>query len=375
MKLIEINKKEFLDFVSKQENNNFYQSREWAEVMRKSGWHTYFLGLDHNGQLKSALMMVARELPFTKKRIFYCPRGFVLNMKDLELLRILTNELRNFITERNGIFLKIDPYVLLKEIDSGKYVDDNNKCIDVLRSLGYIEMDSNYSKPHYINKISLDDNFYDNFDSSTKNTIEMNKNKFFYIHDIDNKEELNKVLRVIKESHNKTNQLIYKLEDMYEILDKDEIVKISLLEMDIDKYVENAKDVKEKEDALEYRRKYAHKIILGCNVSICYNNEMFSVCSAMNDNFKDLLGQYNMHYELMNWAKENGYTSFNFFIDNVEKEGELTTYYKNFGGTTYELLGEFDLVVKKKPYIRFYKKSKKHNKKITDFKPKNKIIK
>ena len=50
MKLREISKKEYEDFCDDVQEKNIFQSKEWAEVKRRFGYHTYFVGLDQSGK-------------------------------------------------------------------------------------------------------------------------------------------------------------------------------------------------------------------------------------------------------------------------------------------------------------------------------------
>ena len=118
MRLKEINKKEFFDFCSKQSTNNFHQSRQWAEYKRLDGWHTYFVGLDQNGKIKAAALLLSKEIPIIKKRAFYAPYGIIINYKDLELLRSFTKNIKEYLKEKKALFLKIKPYLSIQELDN-----------------------------------------------------------------------------------------------------------------------------------------------------------------------------------------------------------------------------------------------------------------
>ena len=377
MKLREINKKEFFDFCKTNPTNNFFQSKEWAELKRLDGWHTYFLGIDQNGKIRAATMLLSRELRIIKKRVFYAPRGFIINFKDLELLRVFTKELKIFIKERKGILLRIDPYFSLKDLDSnGNYIQgsyNNDKCIDILRSLGYIQMSNNFTKPNTLYILELNgknnDELLNDMDESTKTTILTNENKQIYTRDIEDN-EINKVFDIIKNSHNITNY-ISNIENFYHIFKNN--LNIRVIEIDIDKYVVNASNEQEKKEALDLQYKYGHKLILGCSISIFYDKEVTTVCSAINDKFIDLLPNYTLTWENIKWAKKNGYEIYNFYaIDDILENNKQYQYYKGFGGKVLKLLGEFDLVINKFFYKRYYKYTKKHNLRITDFTKKNK---
>lgn len=375
MKLREINKKEFSDFCKNNPTNNFFQSKEWAELKRLDGWHTYFLGLDQNGKIRAVTLLLSREIPIIKKRIFYAPRGFIINFKDLELLRVFTKEIKKFIKEKKGIFLRIDPNFPLKQLDiNGNYVQggyNNEKCIDILRSLSYQQIDSNFTKPTTLYKLNLDgknnEELLNNMNEETKTIILDNERKSIYIRDIDDN-EINKVFDIINNSHNIQNYINNDVREFYRIFKS--ILDIKIVEIDIDKFIDNSINDNEKEKALELQYRCGHKVILGCSLSICYDNELTTVCSAINDKFIDLLPQYTLSWEIIKWAKKNSYETYSFYTieGNLDDNNKIYQYYKGFNGYVVKLLGEFDLVINKFLYKRYYKYSKKHNLKITDFK-------
>ncbi len=51
------------------------------------------------------------------KKIFYAPQGFLIDYKNYDLLEVFTKEIINFVKEKNGIYLKIDPEILTTEKD------------------------------------------------------------------------------------------------------------------------------------------------------------------------------------------------------------------------------------------------------------------
>ncbi len=380
MKLREINKKEFSDFCKNNPNSSLFQTKEWAEFKRADGWHTYFLGLDQNGKIRACTMILSREIPFIKRRIFYAPRGLVINYKDLELLRLFTKYLKDFIKERKGIFLRIDPYLSLKELDNnGNYIQggyNNDKCIDILRSLGYIQLGSNLTKPNKLYSLKLEgknnEEILSNMSDDIKNTICINEHKSIYTREI-NDDEIDKVVDIVNSNKCTANFIDGDIKEFYQIFKKNKMVSIKFVEMDIDAYLLNASDEKEKQEASDFQYKYGHKVILGCSISVCYLKEITTLCTVIIDRFKDLLPLYTLSYENIKWAKKNSYETYNFYgITNNLENDVLYNYYKGFNGNVIELLGEFDLVVNTFLYKIYYKYSKKHNKKITDFK-KNKL--
>ncbi len=374
MRLKEINKKEFFDFCSKQSTNNFHQSRQWAEYKRLDGWHTYFVGLDQNGKIKAAALLLSKEIPIIKKRAFYAPYGIIINYKDLELLRSFTKNIKEYLKEKKALFLKIKPYLSIQELDnSGNYIQggyDNRKCIDILRSLNYIEMD-NYVDSNTFYKLDIKnksaEDILNNMDNATKDTILTNEKKAIYTRDIDSS-EFDTIIEIINNSSNKVNFIKKNISEFFEIFNEDKLLNIKLLEIDIDKYMKSAQTKAEFEEAKQLEYEFAHKVIVGCIVSICYGKEVTTICSIIQDRFKDMLMQYNMYYEVIKWAIDNNYELYNFNAINsyLNNENELYQLYKGFNGNIVKLLGEFDLIFNTFIYKQYYKYCKRKNITIND---------
>ncbi len=375
MKLKEINKKEFFDFCNTHQTNNFHQSRQWAEYKRLDGWHTYFVGLDQNGKIKAAAMLLSKEIPVIKRRVFYAPYGFIINYKDLELVRSFTKHITEFINNKKAIFVKIKPYLSLKELDNnGNYIQggyDNSKCIDVLKSLNYIQMDT-YLEANTFYKLNIKDKSYEdilnNMDETLKNTIISNEVKAIYSRDIESN-EFDKIINIISNSSNKINHIGNNIKEFLQIFSDDKNVNVKVLEMNIDKYIENAKTDTEVKEAKEFEYNYGHKVIVGCVISVCFGNEVTTVCYAVQDKFKDMLIECSINYEVIKWAIENNYEIYNFgAIDDNLENNKLYQRYKGFNGNVVKLLGEFDLILNTFIYKQYYKHCKKKNITMNDLK-------
>lgn len=397
MKLREINKKEFFDFCKKEATNNFFQTKEYAELSRKKGWYTYFLGVDQNGKIRAATMLLARNLKFSKSKIFYAPRGFIINFKDLELVRFLTRELKIFIEERKGAFLRINPYYPLKQLDnSGNYVPggfNNQKSLEVLNQLGYKKSQGIITAPQFLYTLDLkgknEDELLTNCSQPYQKIILDNIRRGFITKEID-ETQLSTVLELISNSRQKINFIedLSLLNEFYQIFKESNMIKINLVQMDIDLYLENIQKEKENIDAgimdqnshseiskelelvnnLQYQ--YGHKVILGCNISICYGREVTTISTAVNNKFIEFNPLYTLTWNTIKDAKKNGYEIYNFygFGNDLSEQNSIYQYYKGFHGELIQLIGEFDLVINEFIYKHYCEYSSKHKKKITDFK-------
>ena len=345
MKLKEINKTEFFDFCKDEATNNFFQTKEWAELKRKDGWHTYFVGLDQNGKIKAATMLLAKEIPYIKKRVFYAPRGFVLNYKDLELLRSFTKEIKEYVESKKGLFIKINPYLSLnqdEEYDSKQYEEN-------LKELGYIKIPNNLVEANSIYKIDLSKDTDLLISEKVKEIVNKNKTRGVYVEEITD-EEIEKAESLFNNENYTCNNFTGSISDVYNIYK--EQCDISIVKLDIDKYIETAGNEEELKKAQEFQYMYGHSLILGCAISIKYGNEFIVISTIVNKHAKELLSEYSLHYELIKKAKENEYNYFCFYY--IGKCLDNSDYYNNFNGNNTELVGEFDLVLNKFLYKYFY---------------------
>ena len=140
MKLIKLNKKDFKNFADKHPQITFHQTEEWANLKKVNNWQAHYIGLENdNDEIVAGAMILSKTLPIIKKKMFYSPRGFLIDYNDKKLLETFTNELKKYIKKEQGIFVKIDPFVEYQEHDNdGNIVKDgyNNKsAVENLKKL------------------------------------------------------------------------------------------------------------------------------------------------------------------------------------------------------------------------------------------------
>ena len=108
----DISKEEYDKFVKSFPNTSFMQISSWAEV--KSAWKNDFVGMCENNKLVCCAMILKRNL-FLGKKLFYIPRGFVIDYSNKKLLKEFTNNLKSYAKKNNGIVIKIDPFIALNQ--------------------------------------------------------------------------------------------------------------------------------------------------------------------------------------------------------------------------------------------------------------------
>ena len=141
MKLKEISFEELENFALTTDEATFHQTKGWAKLKEHNGWHHYVVGLYDEDKIKGAALLLAKCVPIVKKYMFYSPRGFLIDYHDYNLLKVFTEEVKKFVKNKGGIFIKIDPYVMYKQRDiNGDLVKDgidNSDTVDNLKKLGY----------------------------------------------------------------------------------------------------------------------------------------------------------------------------------------------------------------------------------------------
>lgn len=405
MKLVELSKTEFNEFTNYLEICPFEQSIYWANFKSGENWHPYFLGLEDKNKLLGVTLLLANENKSIKKRFFYAPQGFLIDYKNYDLLEVFTKEIINFVKEKNGIYLKIDPEILTTEKDEdGKELQGgiNNLFIkDYLLKLGFIETDNNTINPKYTMKLDLTDkslnDILNNMSKKARQIIKRNERLGYIVREL-KQDELPIFIKTMDKISSKFNTIEYELpfyEDLASAFTKEHL-KIMIAELDLNTTLNNLKKeekvlqiekekriglyqnnqlteetfiekelgYKEQINIINKRRKYYlslkektdnDKIFLGGYLFLMYGKEITALIGGMDDEYIDLDVSYSIHFKMLKKAIEYGYRSYNFYeVKDVNDGGFF--FKQNFGAKLFEHIGEFDYPID----LNSYKKYKKY---------------
>lgn len=405
MKLVELSKTEFNEFTNYLEICPFEQSIYWANFKSGENWHPYFLGLEDKNKLLGATLLLANENKSIKKRFFYAPQGFLIDYKNYDLLEVFTKEIINFVKEKNGIYLKIDPEILTTEKDEdGRELQGgiNNLFIkDYLLKLGFIEADNNTINPKYTMKLDLTDkslnDILNNMSKKARQIIKRNERLGYIVREL-KQDELPIFIKTMDKISSKFNTIEYELpfyEDLASAFTKEHL-KIMIAELDLNTTLNNLKKeekvlqiekekriglyqnnqlteetfiekelgYKEQINIINKRRKYYlslkektdnDKIFLGGYLFLMYGKEITALIGGMDDEYIDLDVSYSIHFKMLKKAMEYGYRSYNFYeVKDVNDGGFF--FKQNFGAKLFEHIGEFDYPID----LNSYKKYKKY---------------
>lgn len=409
MKLIKLNKKDFKNFADKHPQITFHQTEEWANLKKVNNWQAHYVGLENdNDEIVAGAMILSKTLPIIKKKMFYSPRGFLIDYNDKELLETFTNELKKYIKKEQGIFVKIDPFVEYQEHDNdGNIVKDgyNNKsAVENLKQLGYkffgFNLMQDTLQPRWMHVIetknrTLDDVMKD-MESKTRQILRKNEKCGITTREI-TKDELPIFKDIMKHTSDRrefVDRPLSYYEAMWDNLHDSGILKILIAEIDFNIYEKNTIEEKEEtekslkeriykkdkgilkmnekkfnssnkqdeetikrlekqlEKIKELKKEYGDKEILGGILFLIYGNEVLSLHGGSHAKLMQFQSAYTIHFEGVKMAVEGNYNRYNFYgiTGDFRKENPLYGLYlfkKSFGGHVVELIGEYDLIISK----------------------------
>lgn len=406
MKLITLSKQEFKKFADKHSQITFHQTEQWANLKAKNGWDAHYVGLKDEKKVVAGALLLAKNVPIVKKKMFYSPRGFLIDYNNYDILKTFTNKLKKYAKEQGAIFIKIDPYLEYIEHDNnGNIIENgfNNKdAVENLKKLGYKHYGFNLMQdtlqPRWMHIIetknkSLDDVMKD-MESKTRQILRKNEKCGITTREI-SKEELPLFKDIMQHTSDRrefVDRPLSYYESMWDSLHDSGILKILVAEIDFNKYESNTKeelDQNEKElkerinkkennllkmndkkyeqsnnqnkDAIkrlekqldkikQLKKEHGEKATLGGILFLIYGNEVLSLYGGSNEKLMQFQSAYTVHFAGVKIAVENNYKRYNFYgiTGDFRKENPLYGLFlfkKSFGGHVSELIGEFDLII------------------------------
>ncbi len=395
MELRELSKKEFDNYALNHPFGSFQQTSFWGRFMEGDKFHAYYVGCFIKEKIVGASLLLSCEIR-KKIRVFYAPRGFLIDYKNEELLKEFTEKVKKFIIEKHGIFLKIDPYILVRDRDSeGNIIEGGvyNDFVKInLEHAGFVKT-TDKIQPKWLSRINLKDknieDVFNGFSPKARQIVRRNERLGFKVRDLDFK-DVDKFITIINEESKKYNtisptiaffqdlkqafdgdikfkevyfkreEVISNIDNMIIDVNKEKEVRINNYhnskmtdEYFIDKELEDEKEIKRLESLKEYFSKCSDDVSMGIYMFITIGNEIVSLYGGTVDEYNKLDASYTLHYEMIKCAIENGYKYYNLYeigdiTDSNNKLANSYNYKKNFGGEVIELVGEYDLIINPK---------------------------
>ena len=399
MRIVELQPEEFDKFNENFPYKNFYQTTEYGMLMGRHQFNEYYLGLKDEADNIVAATLILVKKAFIGYKWGYCPRGFLIDYKNEDLLRKFTEALKEYLIKRNFMFVKLDPILIYKSRNNkGEIIPgiDNENIFNLLKSLGYEHggFNNNFEnlKPRW--------NAVAHFQSTDEVFFKFSKEKRNKVRKADklgieilkgSPENIRTFYEFVEKKHSR--KLNYYL-DMYEIFGMKDMFEIYFANLNTSKFVEKSKQLYEQEEinnnainqeleeniqsnntnniikrkmhsdmllnnykqniinATNLFKEYSTGKLIGACAVVKYNREIFFLIYGLDQDYKSYCPIHYMLYQIMEKYHKEGYNKFhlNGISGDFSKTNPLlglTKFKLGFGTHVEEYMGEFTLVINK----------------------------
>ena len=388
MRMIEITKEKFEEFTSESEYKNYCQTANYGMIMSETGFDYSFVAYTTND-----LEILAAGMFLTKKigRYYYayCPKGYIIDYNDTELVRKFTRNLIKYYKRKKVIFLKINPEIIIGTINTNtfeKIPNENTNILDNLKSLGFKKRKElsplELLQPKLTALINLKEYDVNKLDKKVRNNIRNTENNGLTLEVAD----ANKIEILYEFIKNMKDRSINYYRNFYNTFKRTEQADLLLVSIDYETYLINAKkrveeeqikneelnnklrtDTSEKtlnekmssDKALEqYKQdviyataglKRSEKTYIAGAITIKYGSKVSILIAGVDKNYNYLNPNYFLHHKIFEMYKENyDECDINGIADDFTNESKfsgLNKFKMGFNPKIVEYIGELDLII------------------------------
>ena len=370
---------EYDQFVKEHELANVLQSSAWEKV--KSDWNHERLGIYEGEKLLAVASILIKSLPLGYK-MFYIPRGPILDYRDTELLKFVLQSIKSYARSKRAVFVTFDPSICLSQhlVNQDKTEYPENLAITNslqqmgVRWSGKTEEMGDTIQPRIQAKIYKQHFAEDKLSKSTRQAIRTARNKGLEIQYgglelLDSFSELMKKTEKRKEIHLRNEDYYKKLLDNFKdkayitlaTLDvskrsqelEEQLAKNRALEETFTESTRTSKveaQKKEKERLLEeltFLQEYIDagqaRVPLAATLTLEFGQTSVNLYAGMDEDFRRYKAPILTWYETAQYSFERGILWQN--LGGVENalDGGLYRFKANFNPTIEEYLGEFTI--------------------------------
>ena len=392
MYIKELTFEEFENFAKSNPLENYMQTREYARFMGELNFTYDFIGLlDESGQILAASLILFKKIYFNIK-YGYAPKGFLINYYDQDLLNTFVTLLKDYYAKKNIAFIKINPEIVIGEIDNKSYnvfVNNNQTLKNTLQESGFTKLKDNIYfesiEPRFNAYINLKENSFENYSKTNRNKIKNSTRKGLYL-EIGEANNIDDVYKFFK-----TFKSLNYYRKLYDTFNSSNKIDLILVRVDFEQFIKNNQAIyeKEEEDNRLYneiiqrsRRKenlnrkmasdaklctikneiiYAteglkekNKAIIAGALVIKSGNRVHIIESGFDPSYSNLNANYFLYNSIIEYYKKDyDYLDLNGITGDFTKENVyrgLNRFKLGFNPKIYEYIGEFDLVLNKMNY-------------------------
>lgn len=396
MSIRELTIDEFNAFVRNSPLGTHYQTFNYALLMGENGYEYELVGMfNEYNQLKAASLILFKNLKMHYK-YGYAPKGFILDYFNQEIVSEFATLLKSYYKKKKVVFIKINPEIAISEIDkeSGlKTYNWNYNILEIMEKAGFKKLKDNlYFEsvlPRFSAVVSLKNYSMNSVSKNTRNKIRRAHHKGLHI-ELAEKSGIDILQKFIKNKRT-INEYYYK--DYYNVFKKDDMIDLFLVSIDSEEFLINSRELYEKEleinnrlvsllnrennkrnlnkkmdsdkKILNYKQdvKFAtelntkkDKVYIAGALVIKYQNRVQILMSGYDKKYKRFEANYYLHDEILKYYQKNyDYAELNGLTGDFSKENPylgLNEFKIGFNPRIYEYIGEFDLPLNEKKYLK-----------------------
>lgn len=396
MSIRELTIDEFNAFVRNSPLGTHYQTFNYALLMGENGYEYELVGMfNEYNQLKAASLILFKNLKMHYK-YGYAPKGFILDYFNQEIVSEFAALLKNYYKKKKVVFIKINPEIAISEIDKEtglKTYNWNYNILGIMEKAGFKKLKDNlYFEsilPRFSAVVSLKNYSMNSVSKNTRNKIRRAHHKGLHI-ELAEKSGIDILQKFIKNKRT-INEYYYK--DYYNVFKKDDMIDLFLVSIDSEEFLINSRELYEKEleinnrlvsllnrennkrnlnkkmdsdkKILNYKQdvKFAtelntkkDKVYIAGALVIKYQNRVQILMSGYDKKYKRFEANYYLHDEILKYYQKNyDYAELNGLTGDFSKENPylgLNEFKIGFNPRIYEYIGEFDLPLNEKKYLK-----------------------
>ena len=337
MKLVdESNLEKYNEFLKKHDRCNFQQSIEWGKVKAPAWKNEIVLAEDKDGNIVGSISVLIRKIPIFGN-LMYSSRGPICDIHDMEVMKQLTDGIKELAKKYKAIVYKAEPDVESSDEEFRK----------VVTNLGYMIKDDakNFREeiqPRYVFRLDIkgktEEEIFAGFHSKTRYNVRLATKKGVTVKE-GTREDLKDFHRIMVETGARDGFIIRPLSYFEKMYDELAPKHMKLL--------------------MAY---YDGKPISGV-IPIMYGNKTWYLYGASSNSHRNLMPNYLLQWEMIKIALERKDDIYDFrgvsgVVDENHPQYGLYRFKKGFGAKFTEFIGEIYIPFKPVRY-KLYKFSEK----------------
>lgn len=300
---------------------SFLQTIDWLKFQESIGRKTWRFD---DGKIKANI--IRHDLPFGKNYL-YIPHGPEVSFGEIH--SGLKNEVDNFFKhiknlgkENKSIFVKMEPLEdVVTEVVHRSSLKHSKKTIQPMRT---VIVDLNLTEEELLSKMH----------HKTRYNIRLAEKKGLKLEESENVKDFWKLLKKTAKNDNFSTHSQGYYEKLIGFFSADKELKTKMVfEMSEGKALSGA-------------------------ILLTFGDTVYYLHGAMDRDYKNWMAPYLMHWEIIKWAKAQGYHYYDFWGIDAKRWPGVTRFKLGFGGREVEYPGSFDMPVSKFWYL-IYKIARK----------------